>query len=101
MDRKKITAWLIGCEPGEFMAYADQEEKGTVVVGPDGKKFRFDMEKLKKAEEAMKMATIKEITKRQAERSPAKPKPAAKPKTTTKRQAATKSKPKTKKPTVH
>ena len=46
MDRKKITAYLINCNPDEFMAYADQEDLGTVVVGPDGKKFRFSNDQL-------------------------------------------------------
>ena len=46
MDRKGITAFLIECQPDEFMAYADQDEKGTFVVGPDGKKYRFSNDQL-------------------------------------------------------
>ena len=49
MDRKKITAYLINCAPDEFMAYADQGDQGTVVVGPDGKKFRFSNDQLDQA----------------------------------------------------
>jgi hypothetical protein len=69
MDRKEITAFLIDCDQDDFMAYADYGEAGTVVVGPDGKKFRFSNEELDRMKEkkaaAKAMATPKK-------RSPAK-----------------------------
>ena len=54
MDRKKLTARMIGCAPVEFMAYADQADRGTVVVGPDGKKYRFSNDQLDQAETEFK-----------------------------------------------
>jgi hypothetical protein len=83
MNRKAISAYIAGCEPGEFMAYADLGEKGTVVVGPDGRKFRYSNDQLKKAE---------------ADRSAAHaPKPKPKPRSPSKRKPAKK----TSKPTTH
>ena len=38
------------------MAYADQGMLGSVVVGPDGKKYRFSCDDLVAAEERMKPA---------------------------------------------
>jgi hypothetical protein len=76
MDRKKITAMIIGCEPGEFMAYADQGEAGTVVVGPDGKKFRFSNDDLDLAEaefnrKADKKKPVKKKASKDSTRKPA------------------------------
>ena len=80
MDRKKITAYLINCAPDEFMAYADQGDQGTVVVGPDGKKFRFSNDQLDQAAEEIKRKA-----------AAAKPKQAKK--ATPKKKATTKKKP--------
>ena len=80
MDRKKITAYLINCAPDEFMAYADQEDLGTVVVGPDGKKFRFSNDQLFQGE----------IRKREKDRVAAAAKPKPKPKPAPKKRAPTK-----------
>ena len=65
MDRKAICAFLINCEPDQFMAYADKAELGSVVVGPDGKKYRFSVADLEAGD--LKL-------------NPPKPKPAPKPK---------------------
>lgn len=90
MDRKKITAFLIDCSPDDFMAYADLGAS-TVVVGPDGKKFRFSNEQLEAAEDKIRAKIEAEKPKRKpAARSDA---GKSKPKTTTKRQAASKKKP--------
>jgi len=43
MDRKAICAFLIGCEPDQFMAYKDYAHQGVAAVGPDGKKYRFSV----------------------------------------------------------
>ena len=59
MERKEITAFLIDCKPDDFMAYADQGEAGTVVVGPDGKKYRFSVDQLEKTETLMKEDLMK------------------------------------------
>ncbi len=100
MNRKAISAYIIGCEPGEFMAYADLGEKGTVVVGPDGKKYRFNNEQLDGAEAARSEAHApKPLAKAETER---KPKPKPKPKSPSKAKprnpskAGTKRKPATK-----
>ena len=83
MERKELTAFLIDCDSDEFMAYADLGESGTVVVGPDGKKFRFSNEQLKKAkklaEEKIMQMTLEEAAKEPAPPAP-KRKPAAKKK---------------------
>ena len=71
MDRKKITAYLINCAPDEFLAYADQDDRGTVVVGPDGKKFRFTNDQLFEGE--MKKREKDQVA------AAAKPKPEPKP----------------------
>jgi hypothetical protein len=54
MNRKEITAHLIGCESSDFMAYADLGDDGTVVVGPDGKKFRFPVAELERIDKKIK-----------------------------------------------
>jgi hypothetical protein len=54
MDRKALSAHLAGCEASEMMAYADLGDQGTVVVAPDGKKFRYSNEQLEKVELKLK-----------------------------------------------
>lgn len=71
MERKEIAAFLVGCEASEFMAYADLGDLGCVVIGPDGKKYRFDVDHLAKAEvkakpPPTKKAPTKRVTKSQA-----------------------------------
>ena len=58
MNRKELTAKMIGCAPGEFMAYCDHGADGTVVVGPDGKKFRFSNDQLDQAETEFKRKAV-------------------------------------------
>jgi hypothetical protein len=53
MLAKEIAAFLIGCKPDEFMKFRDEGEDGVVVIGPDGKKYRFDSAQLEKGEIAM------------------------------------------------
>jgi hypothetical protein len=83
MNRKAISAYIAGCEPGEFMAYADLGEKGTVVVGPDGRKFRYSNDQLKKAEADRSAAHAPKPKPKPASKSksPSKAKPRKKPTT--------------------
>ena len=79
MDRKEITAYLIGCKSDEFMAYADQAEAGTVVVGPDGKKYRFSVDQLEKTEVLMNdkfmQTTLADVVSSSAAKETASPAP--------------------------
>ena len=82
MNRKALSAHLTGCEPKEFMAYADLGDQGTVVVGPDGKKFRYSNDQLEKAELKLKpKPKPRKAAKKPAAKKVAKPakKPEAKP----------------------
>ena len=54
MNRKALSAHLAGCEASEMMAYADLGDQGTVVVAPDGKKFRYSNDQLEQAELELK-----------------------------------------------
>ena len=83
MNRKDICAFLIGCEAEELMAYTDYAETGCVVLGPDGRKYRFDVDQLEKAEA------------RRSEALTPKPKPKLKPEPATKKSTRPKFKPKT------
>ena len=74
MDRKDISAFLIGCEPDQLMAFKDYGEDGAAAIGPDGKKYVFDAAYLDQA-----------IGKIKAARKPAEPK--AKPAEPAKRAA--------------
>ncbi len=86
MERKEITAFLINCQPDEFMAYVDQGDQGTVVVGPDGKKYRFSNDQLDQA--------VIEIKRKAAAAEPVKKRaPAKQAASTTKKKPAKKSKP--------
>lgn len=85
MDRKALSAHLTGCEPDKFMAYADLGDQGTVVVGPDGKKFRYSNEQLAAAEAKLKPKS--------KPRKTAKRKPAAKKSTKPAKKPATKPEP--------
>lgn len=101
MDKKEICAFLIGCEVGDFMGYADKGDEGAVIIGPDGKKYRYDAAQLEQAERKAESQSVPSRDK--AARSEAQaPKPPSKagtrkPKRTTKRKPASKptSKPKT------
>ena len=82
MERKEITAYLIKCQPSEFMAYKDYGNQGVTVLGPEGKKYRFSNDQLDKAEEEIKRkAAAKKPVKKTVKRAAAKPKkqPAKKP----------------------
>ena len=110
MDRKDICAFLIGCEAKDFLGYADKGDEGAVIIGPDGRKHRFDAAQLEQAErkaESRSVPSRDEAARTEAHPSKAgtgapKPKPPSKAgtrktKRTTKRQPASKqtSKPKT------
>jgi hypothetical protein len=41
-DRKEISAFLIGCEPHQLLAFKDYGDDGTAAIAPDGKKHVFD-----------------------------------------------------------
>ena len=75
MDRKAICAFLINCEPDQFMAYADKAELGSVVVGPDGKKYRFSVADLEAGD--LKLNPPKPKPPAKSTRGQAKPKPKA------------------------
>lgn len=49
MNKREITAFLIGCKAEELMAYVDKGDDGIVAIGPDGKKYRFDNDYLAQA----------------------------------------------------
>jgi hypothetical protein len=80
MERKEIAAFLIGCKASEFMGYADKGDEGCVVIGPDGKKYRFSADYLAQAKPKAEPA------------KPAKPKKRAPTKRSTKSQTTTKKK---------
>jgi hypothetical protein len=103
MDKKEICAFLIGCEVGDFMGYADKGDEGAVIIGPDGKKYRYDAAQLEQAErkaESQSVPSRDKAARSEAQAPKPKPKPPSKAgtsKRTTKRQPASKptSKPKT------
>ncbi len=78
MDRKAISAHLAGCKAADMMAYADLGDQGTVVVAPDGKKYRYSNDQLEQAE--LKLNPLSKVE------------TGRKPRRTTKRKAATKAK---------
>ena len=81
MDEKQIAGFLLGIDPSTFMKTRDDGEGGLVVIGPDGKKYKFTAEQLEKGRIAMETPTIEEV---------AKPKPAPKPAPKPKRKPSTK-----------
>ena len=93
MDQKKVAAFLIDADPEECMKFR-QEGDGMVVIGPDGKKYKFSAEQLEKGEIAMQQkqtlaeaaAEGRTATTHEEEQSP-KPR-----RTTTKRKPATRKK---------
>lgn len=85
MERKEIAAFLVGCEASEFMAYADLGDLGCVVIGPDGKKYRFDVDYLAQAEVKAKPPPTKKAPTKQTTT-----KRATKSQATTKKKAASK-----------
>ena len=52
MDKRSITAWLLGCKPEELKSFSDYRDY-VAVVGPDGRKSYFDNAQLIKGEKAM------------------------------------------------
>ena len=52
MDKRSVTAWLLGCKPGELMSFTEYTDH-VAVVGPDGRKSYFDNAQLIKGEKAM------------------------------------------------
>ena len=84
MERKEITAYIIKCQPSEFMAYKDYGNQGVTVVGPDGKKYRFSNDQLDQAvTEKKRKDEANKPVKKTVRRAAAKPKkqPAKKSKT--------------------
>ena len=97
MKKKEICAFLLGCQAEDFMAYADKGDEGAVVVGPDGRKYRFDAPYLEQAEPKAEAWLKKIKEKPEAPRSEAQaPKPKPKTKRRTKRQPTSKPTSKTK-----
>jgi len=101
MDRKDICAFLIGCQAKDFLGYADKGDEGAVIIGPDGRKHRFDAAQLEQAERKAEARRTEAHPSKAGTGAP-KPKPPSKAgtrktKRTTKRQPASKqtSKPKT------
>lgn len=64
MDRKALTAKLMGFEPEELLGFKDYGDH-TAAIAPDGRKFIYTDDELKAAEEKLK--------------PPPKPKPTRKP----------------------
>ena len=87
MERKEITALLVECEIDEFLVYRDEAEKGTVAVGPDGKKYRFTNFQLEQAEK-LREAKIMRMTLAEAAATKPEKKPATKKKAPAKRATA-------------
>ena len=56
MDRKEISAFLIGCEPDQLMAFKNYGDDGVAAIGPDGKKYIYSVEFLDQAEAKRKAA---------------------------------------------
>ena len=83
MDRKAICAFLVGCEPDQFMAYKDYADQGVAAVGPDGKKYIYTVVDLEAGD--LELNPPKPPAK--STRGQAVPKPRAKRKTTTKKKA--------------
>ena len=49
MDRKEISAFLIGCKPDELMSFKNYGDDGVAAIGPDGKKYVYSAEYLEQA----------------------------------------------------
>jgi hypothetical protein len=80
MDRKAITALIVGCGIDEFLVYRDEKELGTVAVGPDGRKYRLSNDQLAAAEkEAERKAKVRSAPKPEEQPAPAAPAAEAKP----------------------
>lgn len=58
MDRKEISAFLIGCEPHQLMAFKDYGEVGVAAIGPDGKKYIYAAADLEKTNSKLEAAHI-------------------------------------------
>lgn len=56
MDRKEISAFLIGCKPDELMSFKNYGDDGVAAIGPDGRKYVYDAAYLDQAEAKMKAA---------------------------------------------
>jgi hypothetical protein len=56
MDRKEITAKLMGFEAEELLGFKDYGEQGTAAIAPDGRKFTYSDDELKAAEQAAQPA---------------------------------------------
>ena len=85
MDRREISAFLIGCEPHQLMAFKDYDEEGAAAIGPDGKKYVFDSAYLEQAIATIAAAASPRIPQQAARRAqlPAKPVKRAAPPTRT------------------
>jgi hypothetical protein len=55
MDRKEISAYLIGCKPDELMAFKSYDDH-VAAIGPEGKKYVYSFEYLDQAVEKKKAA---------------------------------------------
>ena len=78
MDRKEISAFLIGCEPDQLMAFKDYGADGAAAIGPDGKKYVFDAAYLEQV--LLRTDFVEAAAKMEAARKAADPVKSAKPK---------------------
>ena len=85
MNRKQITALIVGCEQDQFMVYRDEAELGTVAVGPDGRKYRVSNEELEAAEKKAERERAKQPKAAKPQPEPAKPATKRRRQTTTRR----------------
>jgi hypothetical protein len=73
MDRKEISAFLMGCKPDQMMAYKDYGEDGVAAVGPDGRKYVFAADYLEQAEPKMNASTATQHEAAERAAKPAQP----------------------------
>ena len=85
MDRREISAFLIGCKPDELMAFKDYDDH-VAAIGPDGKKYIYQADYLEQAVikmEAAEQAVSSPRTTKQAKRKAPAKRAARKPATRT------------------
>ena len=92
MDRKEISAFLIGCKPEELMAFKDYGDH-VAAIGPDGKKYVYQADYLEQAVvkmEAAEQAVSSPGTTKQAKRKAPAKRAARKPATRSSTKTSTK-----------
>ena len=73
MDRKEISAFLIGCKPDELMSFKNYGDDGVAAIGPDGKKYVYSAEYLEQAIPKIEAAPEKQQGQATQAAQPAKP----------------------------